>query len=243
MNMSMATILASIELISVQEWIRMVLLYSHLLIAALAVTQVLFTDLSIAAGRFTRPGLQRTTHHITLLLLALWATGLGIIYLDTGFDIGVLATKPKLILKLLCVAVLTLNGYVLHRFSFPVVVGEGVLTKGQTLLLALTGSLSTSHWLMAAFVGTSKPLGKLPLEVLLWSYSAICVMTLLIGLLCMSTIRQRLLLWRIATNGRRGSTQALPRGHRRSRGQQPDSPRSAPLTNFGSIDINLGAVA
>ncbi|MFK8076794.1 MAG: hypothetical protein AB8B84_09435 [Granulosicoccus sp.] len=95
-----------------------------------------------------------------------------IIYLDNGFQFKFLATKSKLLFKLICVGVLTVNGLVLHHVSFPLLVREGVaLNPLNTVLLVVSGGLSTSHWLLAAFVGLAKPLGRLPLDVLLSLYS------------------------------------------------------------------------
>ncbi|ASJ73714.1 hypothetical protein [Granulosicoccus antarcticus] len=45
------------------------------------------------------------------------------------------------------------------------------LAAGESVLLVTTGALSTSHWMLAAFVGMSKPLGRLPFATLFGAYS------------------------------------------------------------------------
>ena len=137
-------------------------------------------------------------HQISVVLTLLWVTGLAIIYLDTGFDPAILAEKPKLLLKLMCVVVLTANGMVLHHISFPVLIKAGPLSTWESIFLACTGALSTSHWLMAAFIGIARPLGRIPIESLATFYGAICLATLLVSLMCSATIRRRLLDWQLS---------------------------------------------
>ena len=88
-------------LINTSDWLRMALLYSHLILCALAISAVLKADISIMAGRYSATALRSTANTISLLLMALWATGLGVIYLDTGFAPAILLTKSKLLLKLM----------------------------------------------------------------------------------------------------------------------------------------------
>lgn len=174
------------------EIFRLVLLFGHLLFCALALAQVLKTDFAIAFGHFTRESLQREARNIAWVLVLLWISGLTIIYLDTGFDLAVLASKPKLLLKLMCVVVLTANGIVLHTLSFPVMLKVGPLRWPESVLLAATGALSTSHWLMAAFFGIAKPLGKIPLAQLLPIYGGLCVAIVLLSLGFVPILRRRL---------------------------------------------------
>lgn len=185
-------------LLTVEESIRLVLLYSHLILCALAIAQVLKADLDIVTGMFTREGLRAMAHQVSMVLTLLWLTGLAIIYLDTGFDPAILAERPKLLLKLMCVVVLTANGMVLHRISFPVLTKAGPLSTWESMFLASTGALSTSHWLMAAFIGIARPLGRIPIESLAMFYGVICLATLLVSLMCSPTIRRRLMDWQLA---------------------------------------------
>ncbi len=157
--------------VTTSDWLRIALVYSHLILCAFAITAVLKTDIKIVLGDYSRAEIGRAATGIACLLLGLWATGLAIIYIDTGFNPEVLLTKSKLVLKLVCVATLTANGYILHWLSFPILMdNNGKVTRGESVLLVMTGALSTSHWMLAAFVGLSQPLGRLPLQTLLAAY-------------------------------------------------------------------------
>lgn len=186
--------------ISSTEWLRLSLLYAHLLLSMLALARVLAADLGLVTGKLSREALHSTVHSIVWLLLGLWISGLAIIWLDTGFAPALLAERSKLVLKLLSVTVLTLNGALLHNLAFPILMSNEPLNLRASMLLAVTGSLSTLHWLLAAFIGVSKPLGKLPLDLLLVSYAMLCVMTILGSLVCVGLVRRHIMHWRNAAN-------------------------------------------
>ncbi|MGB7182628.1 MAG: hypothetical protein WA888_06710 [Burkholderiaceae bacterium] len=103
-----------------------------------------------------------------------------------------------MLLKLLCVTVLTANGIVLHFLSFPVLAGSGPLTLREGMFLASAGALSSSHWMLAAFIGVARPLGRVPIDTLLVCFVSICVFTILIGLARTPQVRRRLTNWRLA---------------------------------------------
>ena len=182
--------------ISTTEWLRLLLLYAHLLLSMLALARVLSADLGLVTGKLSQEMLHATVHSIVWLLLGLWVSGLAIIWLDTGFDPALLAERSKLVFKLVSVTVLTLNGALLHRLAFPVLMSDEPLNLRKSMLLAITGSLSTLHWLLAAFIGVSKPLGKLPLELLLLSYAILCVATIVGSLACIGLVRRHIMHWR-----------------------------------------------
>lgn len=159
------------KFISISDWLRIALVYGHVLVCAFAITAVLRTDLKIVFGNICEQEIARAAKEISFLLAALWVSGLAIIYIDTGFSAAILATKPKLLLKLMCVVTLTLNGIALHNISFPVLTRlHGIFTPRESILLVVTGALSTSHWMLAAFIGMSQPLGRLPLQTLFTGY-------------------------------------------------------------------------
>lgn len=170
-------------IISTSDWLRISLIYCHLLVCMFAITAVLKTDINIVLGKFSRDDIERAAKGISHLLIALWATGLAIIYIDTGFDPAVLATKSKLLLKLLCVVTLTINGMVLHHLSFPLLMRDSdSITAGESVLLVTTGALSTSHWMLGAFVGLSQPLGRLPIHTLVAAYGVFVGSVLVVSL-------------------------------------------------------------
>lgn len=174
------------------DWARLSLVYVHLLSCAFALVLVLGADWRVATGSFTIDLLRRTAHWTTFVLAALWLTGLALVYLDTGMDPEVLVTMPKLLLKLITVTMLTANGVVLHFISFPLIARTGRLTLLQSLALAITGALSTSHWLLAAFVGVARPLEQWPFETLMSGYVIYCLATLCVAVLSTTEIRRRL---------------------------------------------------
>jgi len=174
------------------DWLRLGVVYIHLLSSAIALATVLQADLRIVKGRVAPRVLRRTAKLTMLLLAALWVSGLLIIYVDTGFSIAALAGSPKLLLKLLAVLVLSFNGVLLHYLSFPVVVKRDRLSIAQTVLLATTGAMSTSHWLLAAFVGVASPLAQWPFDLLLAGYLAYSVSIALIAMAIVPVLRQRL---------------------------------------------------
>lgn len=190
--------------ISLVEWSRLGLLYSHLILCALAISAVLRADIAIFSGKFTRRGLEKTAKNTSNILLALWGTGLAVIYIDTGFDVQVLQEKAKLLLKLMCVLTLTANGLVLHYVSFPILTKDtGQITRFEAVLLVTTGALSTTHWLAAAFVGMSKPLGRVPLDVLASTYLMLVATALLVSLFFVPFIRTRLAGWKDVSSAAR----------------------------------------
>lgn len=179
----MFDLISAFELISTHDWLRIFLLYSHLVLCVFAISAVLKTDITLIFGDFTRKELESTAQSISLLLLGLWATGLAIVYLDTGFQPDQLLNKSKLLIKLMCVTTLTFNGMVLHHVSFPVLTREtDRMSPGESVLLVTTGALSTSHWMLAAFVGMSKPLGRLPFATLFSAYGLFVMAVLITSL-------------------------------------------------------------
>lgn len=178
--------------------LRLLILYAHLISCAFALTYVIEADLKIFRSSFTAAWLERRASVISRWLMALWTTGLGLIWIDTGFDPGLLASKSKLLLKLACVIVLTLNGAVLHYISFPVLTRSGPLTVSQTLLLSVTGAVSSSHWLAAAFVGLARPLGQVPTAVLGKAYLFCLGAVILASILSMPVMHRVLADWRLA---------------------------------------------
>ena len=175
------------------DWIRLFLVYVHLIVCALALGLVLRTDWRFLTRELTATELEDTARWVTWALLLTWLTGLALLYRDTGLSPIVLASQPKLMLKLVCVLMLTLNGMVLHTISFPMIIDNNRLGLIQSVIVAMTGAFSTSHWLLAAFVGVSRPLAQLPLNVLFFSYGLYCLITLMLGILFTPLIKRRII--------------------------------------------------
>lgn len=144
--------------------LKMLLVYGHLLATCIALGQVLQADHKLwswrkeALDKVQREYLEETQKIATLALLALWASGLLLVlqgYLDDGIAY---LLNQKLWAKVTVVALLSLNGALLHRIGFPLLQkAPFVLLPGSARnRLALLGALSMSGWLFAAFLGVAR---------------------------------------------------------------------------------------
>ena len=137
---------------------RMLAIYLHVLALAIAAVAVAFGDFAIfARERIDMGMLGKAAAVATIALVVLWITGLAVIGMDTGFDTGLLATKPKLLAKLTVVAVLTVNSLGLHLLAFPRMAAPQANPGQAALLPVIFGAISATSWLYAAFVGVAKP--------------------------------------------------------------------------------------
>lgn len=174
------------------NWVRLTLVYCHLLASAFAIVLVLTADWRILKGSYTLEALQLTANHASVVLLVLWVTGLTLVYSDTGMNFTELAAKPKLVLKLFVVGALTINGVILHVVSFPLFAKTGRLRWSESVVLALTGAISTSHWVLAAFVGVARPLGQWPIQSLLLGYTLYVIATVSLAIICVPMVHRHL---------------------------------------------------
>lgn len=81
----------------------MILLYAHLVLSAFAICMVLGADFAILIRPLSRARLQTTAGLIGWVLAGVWLTGPAVTYIDTGFELAALASRSKLLFKLLCV--------------------------------------------------------------------------------------------------------------------------------------------
>lgn len=141
---------------------RMGLILGHLLAFALAAVGIAFGDLAIFRKRRVDTDMLATAQAVVKWsLYGLWATGLAVIWLDTKFDLAVLATKPKLLAKLSVVVALSANGWLLHRVVFQrFTVAQNDPERAATLP-AIAGAISAASWVFAAFIGVGKPVAPL----------------------------------------------------------------------------------
>jgi hypothetical protein len=151
--------------------LRQGLLFLHLVAFAIAFAEIVRADWRLLrAARIDFGALHATAGLVGLMLLLLWATGLGLIALDTGFDPAAIAGKPKLVAKLIAVTVLTGNGVLLHHFAFPQL-RSGARSPSRLTLIAALGAISTVTWTYAAFVGSARLIaGAMSLEAFLALY-------------------------------------------------------------------------
>jgi hypothetical protein len=91
----------------------------------------------------------------------MWATGLALIYIRTGFDLA--QFTPKLYSKLGVVGILTFNALLIGWVAMPMMrksYGQAPMSLplGRKLAGGWVASLSTASWLMALALGESKVL-------------------------------------------------------------------------------------
>lgn len=141
---------------------RMALILGHLLAFALAAVGIAFGDLAIFRKRRVDTDMLATAQAVVKWsLYGLWATGLAVIWLDTKFDLAVLATKPKLLAKLSVVVALSANGWLLHRVVFQRFTVAQNDPEHAATLPAIAGAISAASWLFAAFIGVGKAVAPL----------------------------------------------------------------------------------
>jgi hypothetical protein len=141
------------------------LLFSHLLATCIAVGVLLIQDIALARAqgkalsKIEITELQLSAKRVSIALVALWISGIALVtqgYL--GHPDYLL--NEKLWAKITVVFVLTINGIILHYYSFPRITtsnGLSDLTFSEKTLVALSGSVSSMSWLFACFLGIARP--------------------------------------------------------------------------------------
>ena len=144
--------------------LKMLLVYVHLLATCIALGRVLLADHKLwswrkeALDQAKQEYLEETRKIATLALLALWGSGLLLVLQGYLLEGAAYLLNQKLWAKAAVVALLTLNGGLLHRVGFPLLQkAPFVLLPGSDRgRLALLGAFSMSGWLFAAFLGVAR---------------------------------------------------------------------------------------
>jgi hypothetical protein len=145
------------------------LIFIHLLATCIAVGVLLIQDFALARAQgkpLAKPEiveLQLSATRVSYALVALWVSGIALV--ATGY-LGHpdYVLNEKLWAKITVVFVLSLNGFILHYYAFPLMTtGKGLngLRLSEKTLIALSGSISSTSWLFACYLGIARP----------WSYS------------------------------------------------------------------------
>lgn len=135
--------------------LRLLLLYAHLLLCVFALYTVLSTDWRLLRSRISAKHLLQAHRRVVLLLAGLWLSGIAIVAMDGLAQMG---TNPKLLAKLVCVSLLTLNGLLLRHWCFPRLLSNRPLQRPESWALMSCGAISTTCWLMSGFYGIARPL-------------------------------------------------------------------------------------
>lgn len=146
--------------------------YGHLLAVALGLGSAALADVSAITGMARRSGpefeaiLHLCHRLIWPALIAMWLSGLALIYIRTGFQIT--QFSPKLFAKLLVVTILTVNAHAIGRIAMPLMgTGKGIssLTRAEMRACAVMGGVSSASWLLALAMGSSRYLAQAPWPV------------------------------------------------------------------------------
>lgn len=150
--------------------------FSHLVGVAMGLGLGIYADARFVKG-LGRPmlpsrvaELRRIHDHVAVALVVLWTSGLGLLWLRTGFDPAQMS--PKLLTKLAIVGILTLNARVIGAIALPILERAverrfADLPAAQRLALGVAGGVSCASWTAALGLGVftaAKGLG--PAELL-----------------------------------------------------------------------------
>lgn len=153
------------------EFSRMALVYLHLIACCVAIGLVLTSDIAMVKQllngnlneRLDRDHLVSLQTTVSRALLALWVTGVLLVTLDASIKGWDYFANPKLQSKIAIVALLTLNGFALHKYVLPLLMRAGSLLRlsfSQRMLAIATGAVSGVSWFYAALLGIGRPLNN-----------------------------------------------------------------------------------
>ncbi|WP_311223859.1 MULTISPECIES: hypothetical protein [unclassified Acidovorax] len=144
--------------------LKYAILFAHLIAMAVAVGKILEFDTKFlfqARAPMTSEGivsLKWTQAVVSASLAVLWATGAMLVVLGSMESPDYL-NNQKLWVKVGIVACLTFNGWVMHRWAFPMLQGDTAfldLPKAHMLGLTALATASSVSWLYASFLGIAR---------------------------------------------------------------------------------------
>jgi hypothetical protein len=172
--------------------------YAHILVVAIGFGVAFLADYQVLS-RLAQPiddallaSLDVYHGVIWKMILGMWITGLIMIGIRTGFDPA--NFTPKLIGKVVTVAILTANSALIGRVGMPLVrsaSGRSLLwlSKRAKLMLAVIGGLSSASWMLALAMGSSKVLaaGSMSLFVVLLPAAYIAAVCIAVGVMFLAS--------------------------------------------------------
>ncbi|NWL18922.1 hypothetical protein [Pseudomonas umsongensis] len=197
--MAINTMMSLIEHKEFMEFLRLGVVYVHLLACCVAIGLVLTSDIAMVRDILKRKvftehdnaHMESLQKSVVVALICLWVTGtaiIGIDYLGKGTEYFM---NPKLHAKVIIVVLLTYNGVLLHRLVLPALQKAGSLLDlgfSARMLALFCGALSAVSWLYAAMLGVGRPLAwKYSLSDLLMAYPVL----IMLGFLTMLALTQR----------------------------------------------------
>jgi len=161
---------------STVEYVRLGVVYFHLIACCVAIGLVLTSDIAMvkqllkgdASGHHDDAHMESLQKTVSLALVVLWITGIGIIGIDYAGKGMEYFLNPKIQAKIGIVVLLTLNGFLLHSAVMPALKKAGSLLKlsfSLRMLALFSGAFSGVSWFYAAMLGVGRPLA--------WKYSLV----------------------------------------------------------------------
>jgi hypothetical protein len=169
---------------------KMLLVFAHLMLCVFALHRILSTDWKLLRSRIGADELNRAHREVLALLAGLWLTGVVLAGIDLGWDLSNLQHKPKLAAKLVCVVMLTVNGALLRLWCFPRLVSDRPLARPEAMALMTCGAISSTSWVMAAFLGIARPMQSWTLWQCLLVYWLALAAAVPVALLLEGRLRQ-----------------------------------------------------
>ncbi|WP_137819711.1 hypothetical protein [Pseudomonas sp. 2FG] len=169
------------------EFLRLGVVYFHLIACCVAIGLVLTSDIAMvkqllkgdASGQHDDAHMESLQKTVVLALVALWITGIAIVGIDYAGKGMEYFLNPKLQAKVTIVMLLTFNGVLLHRAVLPALQKAGSLLKlsfNLRMLALFSGALSGVSWFYATLMGVGRPLAwKYSLVELLAAYPVLIV--------------------------------------------------------------------
>lgn len=169
-------------------WIRSALLIAHFIGIILGIGAATLLDLIILKFVLTRRIEENSirivifsSRIITVGLVILWLSGIGFFDYYWYYDQAKL-NNPKLLAKIIIVAVLTVNAFMVHSLVIPQIkthVGRHLLddlTRAQCLFLIFIGTVSAISWYVPLILGIVPQFNRtVSAEVILASYALLVI--------------------------------------------------------------------
>jgi hypothetical protein len=142
----------------------MLLVFVHLLAASTALGAIVATDLRLLSRlaqdrvRIAPPN-DFVARIVIIALLVLYVSGAMIVWQGVSERADYLA-NPKLQAKFLLVVLLSINAFVLHRFTFPRLARGRSVARWHVsdwLVVAIPVAVSNFLWMFLAFLGVARP--------------------------------------------------------------------------------------
>lgn len=179
---------------------KTILVFFHFLLAALVLSQVIRTDYLLLKN-YTRPlsgsvvaAIGETKKIACWSLLLLYITGGLLVWYGISVNAAYMSNE-KLWVKFVCVGVLTLNGYLVHRLDKYVEEGSVLSECSLPIMLkmAVVGGISSSSWIFACLLGVARAWnGKLHFEEVIAYYGVTVLLAICLSIFFCMMVRTRL---------------------------------------------------